>query len=160
MNKMNTKRLCLIVLCLIGCIFTACDRDKDNDEDSPNREKGYAPASISKREISFTRDGAWHFTSIMYENGITVVTLNAEAFYVAYDQADPVCTWQKKSDNTALYTLEFWHKAYVPYYGTYAYGYNYYSLTLTFTSASGGTYTGTRDNASYTEKRTGIFSIE
>jgi hypothetical protein len=160
---MNTKWLFTVILCLTGCLFTACDRDSDSDNggtDSPDGGgKGYAPASIIKREITFTRNGTWHFSSYMNEDGAVGVLLNTEVSFVA-NEHDPACTWQKKGDNTALYTLEFLHKVYVPYYGTYTYGYNFYSLTLTFTSASGGTYTGTRSNGSDTEKREGTFSIK
>ncbi|MDR1356921.1 MAG: hypothetical protein LBJ58_04535 [Tannerellaceae bacterium] len=155
---MKTKCLLPIAVSLMIGVFAACDTDGDGGADGAGGS-GYAPKSIDGKEINFTRNGEWNFSSIT-RGSSTSVSINAEVISIAYDRDDPVCSWQKMNDNTALYTLEFWHKGYVPYTQSYAYGYNYYSLTLTFTSASAGTYTGTRNNGSASEKREGTFSIK
>jgi hypothetical protein len=158
MNRMKTKWLLPVVVSLMSGVFAACG--SDDGADSPDAGgKGYALASVNGKEIDFTRNGEWNFSSVT-QGSSTSVRINAEVISVAYDRAAPVCTWQKKNDDTALYTLEFWHKGYVPYTQSYTYGYNYYALTLTFDSPSSGTYTGTRNNGSGSEKREGTFSIK
>jgi hypothetical protein len=149
-----------------GAKWYLLDFSQSFDENSGNQNntgRGYAPASVLDKEIVFNRNGTWNFASSMISNSqgsYTDVRINAEVTSIAYDKGDPTCTYRKTGDNTAQYTLEFWHKAYVPYYGSYSYGYNYYSLSLTFTSASAGTYTGTRSNGDTSEKREGTFSIK
>jgi hypothetical protein len=147
---------------ILAGLFTVaffCSCGEDGDENQSGKEQGFAPGSIDGKIITFNRNGTWNFESDM-QGEHTNVRINADVTYIAYDKSDPECTYRKNGDNTATYTLEFWHKAYVPYYGSYSYGYNYYSLSLTFTSASGGTYTGTRNNGSTTEKREGTFSVK
>lgn len=156
-NKTMKKYLFLTCMAIGLCsmIMGGCDggRDEDNDKD-----KGYAPSSINGSEIIFHRNGEWNFKS-KTQGGTTLVQINAEVTSIAYDKSDPECVYTKTGNNTAKYTLEFWHKAYVPYYQDYSYGYNFYSLTLNFTSPVGGTYTGTRDNGTSKEERTGTFTL-
>lgn len=148
----------IIKLLVLTLCFTSCGKDDSEDDVNSKKESGYAPSSINGKEITFNRNGTWNFSSTV-QGSSTVVQINADVTYIAYEKAKPECIYKKTGDNTAQYTLSFYHKAYVSYTKEYAYGYNYYDLKLQFTSSTGGTYSGTRSNGTTKESRTGTFTL-
>ena len=161
--KTKSHYYCIIasLFCAILCI-TSCEKDEDGSNltrGDGNNSSGFAPSSINNKKIIFNRNGKWDFKSST-NGSSTIVEINAEVTYIAYDRADPKCTYKKSDNNIANYSVSFYHKAYVPYNQSYTYGYNDYNFKLVFTSTKGGTYSGTRSNGTTTENRSGTFLLE